>query len=204
MRGLANAVVGVGLGMFVAASGGAQDMRHAGDAVRGKALFESKGACLDCHRVRTSGSRFGPDLTDIGARAGNSAFLLGRAGRGGADGRGAAPGTGGAPDLGAARRAQDELERSLVDPAADILPQNRAVRLVTRGGQSITARLLNQDTFSLQLIDTKEQIISIPKSELREFAWIKDSPMPSYRDTFSSQERADVIAYLLSLKGITK
>ena len=38
----------------------------AGDAVRGKALFEGKGACLSCHRVRDKGSRKAPDLTDIG------------------------------------------------------------------------------------------------------------------------------------------
>lgn len=37
-----------------------------GDAGRGKALFEGKGDCLSCHRVKVTGSRSGPDLTSIG------------------------------------------------------------------------------------------------------------------------------------------
>jgi len=38
-----------------------------GDADRGRALFAGKGACLSCHRVAGEGSRFAPDLSDIGA-----------------------------------------------------------------------------------------------------------------------------------------
>ena len=38
----------------------------AGDATRGRAIFEGKGACLSCHRVDTRGRDIGPDLTDIG------------------------------------------------------------------------------------------------------------------------------------------
>lgn len=40
----------------------------AGDPVRGKTIFEGKGACLSCHRVGASGSRLGPSLTEIGKR----------------------------------------------------------------------------------------------------------------------------------------
>jgi mono/diheme cytochrome c family protein len=164
-----------------------------GDIARGQALFEGKGECLSCHRVQNRGSRFGPDLTDIGSRAGSVTS------------RGtASPFAPPAPDIGPAGRAHAELTRSLLDPGADILPQNRTVRLVTTTGETITARVLNQDTFSLQVIDTSERVRSIPKIELREFAFIKTSAMPSYRDKFSPQELADVIAYLMSLKGINK
>src|SRR5688572_30544313 len=37
-----------------------------GDAVRGRAIFEGKGACMDCHRVNGRGGRSGPDLSDVG------------------------------------------------------------------------------------------------------------------------------------------
>ena len=37
-----------------------------GDADRGRAIFEGKGGCLNCHRVRGNGSRLGPDLSDVG------------------------------------------------------------------------------------------------------------------------------------------
>ena len=39
-----------------------------GTPARGRVIFEGKGACLTCHRVRDNGSRLGPDLTDIAAQ----------------------------------------------------------------------------------------------------------------------------------------
>jgi putative heme-binding domain-containing protein len=38
----------------------------AGDAVRGRAIFEGTGRCLSCHRVNAVGRDVGPDLTDVG------------------------------------------------------------------------------------------------------------------------------------------
>jgi cytochrome c oxidase cbb3-type subunit III len=185
------------LAAILAAAVNAQNTE--GDAARGQALFDGKGACLDCHRVGTRGSRFGPDLTDIGARAGTAPFTRG----GGAPPARGEPGRGsGIPDAVDPVSARTELERTLVDPAAEILPTNRTVRLTTRDGETITARVLNQDTFSLQLIDTRERLLTIQRSDLRDFAWIKSSSMPSYRDKLTPQERADLIAYLLSLRGI--
>ena len=43
-----------------------EEPRLAGDAERGKALFEGKGECMDCHRIDGAGSRIGPDLSRIG------------------------------------------------------------------------------------------------------------------------------------------
>jgi putative heme-binding domain-containing protein len=39
-----------------------------GDADRGRALFEGKGACTTCHRVNHHGGRLGPDLSDVGRK----------------------------------------------------------------------------------------------------------------------------------------
>jgi len=36
---------------------------------------------------------------------------------------------------------------------------------------------------------------------LREFAFVEKSPMPSYKDKLSSQELADLVSFLASLKG---
>lgn len=106
------------------------------------------------------------------------------------------------PDLsrvGQVRRAR-ELEQSVVDPGAEVAPTNRFYRVVTRDGVTITGRLLNLDTFTVQLIDSKEQLRSFVKSNLREHGFTP-APMPSYRGTFSQQEVADVVSYLVSLKG---
>jgi putative heme-binding domain-containing protein len=103
-------------------------------------------------------------------------------------------------DIGAVRRST-ELERSILEPDAEIRAENRAVRAVTRNGATITGRLLNQDSFTLQLVDSNERLVSVAKSDLREYSLLKNSPMPSYRDKLSSQELADVVSYLASLKG---
>jgi putative heme-binding domain-containing protein len=103
-------------------------------------------------------------------------------------------------DIGKLRRAV-EIEQSLVAPNDEILPQNRSFRAVTRGGQMITGRLLNQDMFSIQIIDSNEKLLSLKRADLREAEFLKDSPMPSYRDKLSSTELANLVAYLASLKG---
>jgi hypothetical protein len=83
-----------------------------------------------------------------------------------------------------------------------MLPANRPVRAVTVDGKVITGRRLNEDTYTVQLIDEQERLLSLSKANLREFTVLKSTPMPSYKDKFSSQELADLEAYLLSLRGV--
>ena len=64
-----------------------------------------------------------------------------------------------------------------------------------------TGRLLNLDTFTVQLLDSKEQLRSFVKSDVRDHGFVEKSPMPSYKDKLSAQELADVVSYLVSLKG---
>jgi putative heme-binding domain-containing protein len=105
------------------------------------------------------------------------------------------------PDLSriGAQRSSSELEQSLLAPQAVVLQPNRFYRVVTREGATVTGRILSHDTFSVQMLDTKEQLRSFVKADLREHGFV-DSPMPSYRSTLSPQEIADVVGYLLSLK----
>jgi putative heme-binding domain-containing protein len=108
-----------------------------------------------------------------------------------------------APDLSdvGATRTADLLERTLLDPTAAMLPVNRSVRAVTKDGKVIAGRRLNEDTYTVELIDEHENLVALEKANLREYVVSKTSTMPSYKDTFSSQEIADVLAYLFSLKG---
>ncbi len=81
------------------------------------------------------------------------------------------------------------------------MPSNRFVRLVTRDGATITGRMLNQDAFTVQLLDSKEQLRTMQRSDLKEFAFIDKSPMPSYRGKLTPQEMMDLVSYLVSLQG---
>jgi putative heme-binding domain-containing protein len=101
-----------------------------------------------------------------------------------------------------ARRKRDDIERSIIDPNAEVLAENRYVLVVTRDGVAITGRILNEDTFTVQLIDSKEKLVSLQKADLRQFEFLKNSPMPSYRDKLSGNELSDLVGYLVSLKGL--
>jgi cytochrome c oxidase cbb3-type subunit III len=108
-----------------------------------------------------------------------------------------------APDLSdiGATRSAGSLLRSLIDPSSQMMPINRPVRAVTRDGKVINGRRLNEDTYSVQLIDDQERLVSLVKADLREYTILTVSPMPPYREKLSQDEISDVVAYLLSLKG---
>jgi putative heme-binding domain-containing protein len=103
-------------------------------------------------------------------------------------------------EIGAFRRLV-ELQRSIVDPGAEIRTDNRTVRVVTRQGATVTGRLLNQDTFTIQLLDSKERLVLLDKTNVKEYTVLKESPMPSYKDKLDTQELADLVSYLSSLRG---
>jgi len=103
-------------------------------------------------------------------------------------------------DIGS-QRSPGSLQRTLLDPSSQMMPINRPVRLVKKDGTVVNGRRLNEDTYSIQVIDEKERLHSILKTDLRESTIAKTSPMPSYKGTLSSDEIADLIGYLLSLKG---
>ena len=135
-----------------------------GDAKRGHDLFTSKG-CTNCHRVLGTGSRTGPDLTEIGSM-----------------------------------RKPKELEQSILDPDAEVTPNNRTFKAVTRDGATITGRVINRDSFSFQVIDSKERLLILEKSDLKEFSFSDKSAMPSYDGKLQPAEVADLVTYLMSLK----
>jgi quinoprotein glucose dehydrogenase len=108
-----------------------------------------------------------------------------------------------APDLSeiGTIRPVTELQEKLVDPNATIRAGNRYVEVVTRRGAKISGRLLNQDTFTIQLLDSNERLVSLMRADLRDVTFVKNSPMPSYRDKLTADEISDLVAYLVTLKG---
>jgi len=93
-----------------------------------------------------------------------------------------------------------EIEDSILNPTAVVQPDARTVRVTTNAGDVVTGRLLNQDTFTVQLVDAEEKLRSFDRKELRDFAFVA-SPMPSYAGKLSAQEIADLVRYLSSLQG---
>jgi cytochrome c oxidase cbb3-type subunit 3 len=111
-----------------------------------------------------------------------------------------------APDLSevGATRPLPELHQALLEPSATLRAGNRFFRVVTRDGQTIVGRLMNQDSFSIQMLDDKERLLSLQKSSLREYGFEKGSPMPSVQDTLTMQEVDDLVGYLVTLRGFPR
>lgn len=95
------------------------------------------------------------------------------------------------------------LERALLDPngTAAQMPESRYVRAVTNKGTIITGRRLNEDTYTIQLMDDHENLVTVEKDDLKSMTVLRDSPMPSLKGKFTDEQISDLVAYLASLKS---
>jgi putative heme-binding domain-containing protein len=136
-----------------------------GDAARGRALYDGKGGCAACHRVRGRGAITAPDLSGVG--------LV---------------------------RTVAALQRSLLDPTTAMVPANRPLRIVAKNGETIEGRRLNEDTYTVQLLDARGRLRSLAKTDIRTLTYGAASSMPSYATRFTPDEIADLVGYLASLR----
>ncbi len=142
-----------------------------GDAERGRVVYDTKGGCTACHIVNGQGIGIGPELSEVGQR-----------------------------------RGLEYLKESLLAPSAR-QPSTRgvagylAVRLRTAGGL-IEGMRINEDAFSIQIRDLSGTIHSFDKSEIEQLEKVfGHSLMPQYRVVLTDGELADIVSYLMSLKG---
>jgi putative heme-binding domain-containing protein len=87
-------------------------------------------------------------------------------------------------------RSPAAIQQALLDPSSMMMPINRPVRLVTKDGRTITGRRMNEDTFTIQLLTEKEQLLTVQKSDLKEFTILKTASMPSFKDKLNPQQLA--------------
>jgi putative heme-binding domain-containing protein len=108
------------------------------------------------------------------------------------------------PDLSSigSRRTAASLRESITDPAAEVSEDFLPVRIVTRGGKQAQGIRVNEDTFTIQIIEPSGRFSSFNKDSLSKLEIrIGESAMPSYKAVFSESELRDVVAYLSSLRG---
>lgn len=97
------------------------------------------------------------------------------------------------------KRDPEKLKTSIVDPDAEVLPENRYVSVVLKDGTTVKGRILNHDAMSVQLIDTKENLRSFLTSAIRGYTILTKGLMP--KANLSDEQVSDIVAYLSSLKG---
>ena len=137
----------------------------AGDARRGKDLFDNKGGCSQCHKVDRIGGRLAPNLSDIGAR-----------------------------------RSARYLRLAVLRPHDTVLPQYWTLQAVTKQGEKVSGTRLNEDSYSFQVLDGSGRLVSLFKSELKEYELVKTTSMPAYEGRLSAAEVTDLVAYLSTLR----
>ena len=146
-----------------------------GDAAHGKELFYGAAACGTCHMVNGKGGRLGPDLSSTGSA--RSVEYLSES----------------------LRSPSRRLALGLAEPLKDYSQEYETATVVTSDGTKLQGVILNEDSFTVQMMDTREQLRSFEKSKLRSYEKSRESLMPAYdAKTLPDKELKDLIAFLLA------
>jgi len=150
-----------------------------GDQARGEALFFGTARCSTCHIVNGRGGRLGPELTKVGS-ARSRAYLVD-----------------------SIRQPAKQLTeiRSL---GSDSLKYD-TVTAVTSDGQTIVGVPMNEDTFTIQLMDMSERVHSLDKKTLKSFKHENRSLMPAYdASRLPDADLDNLVAYLQTLRSTAR
>jgi cytochrome c oxidase cbb3-type subunit 3 len=98
-------------------------------------------------------------------------------------------------------RAPPNLQASILRPDEEIDPGYWTVEAVDKNGKIYSGIRLNEDTYSIQLLDVNENLHSLAKNDLQTLTVDKKkSRMPAYAEVFTATELDDLVAYLYSLQ----
>jgi putative heme-binding domain-containing protein len=146
-----------------------------GDAARGKELFYKSAACGSCHMVNGKGGRFGPDLTTTGAS--RSVEYLTES----------------------VRVPSRRLAQGLSESLKDFSQEYETAAAVTPDGTLWEGVILNEDSFTVQMMDRSEHLHFFEKAKLRSYQKSRASQMPVYDEkSLPEKDLKDLIAFLLA------
>src|SRR5579872_7030336 len=147
-----------------------------GNAAHGKELFYGDANCSLCHMVQGKGGRLGPELTGVGASRTREAIID------------------------SVRNPSRRLAWGLTEATKEFPQEYESVTAVTDDGKQIKGVTLNEDNFTVQIMDSDERIHLLEKDKLRSFQKSRQSVMPPYGvSSLSDQELEDVVAFLVSV-----
>src|SRR5271165_7192945 len=147
-----------------------------GNAAHGKELFYGDANCSLCHMVEGKGGRVGPELTSVGGSRTRESIID------------------------SVRNPSRRLAWGLTEATKEFPQEYESVTVVTSNGKEIKGVALNEDNFSVQMMDANEQIYSLEKDKLRSFRKSRESIMPTYDSSLlSDKDLEDIVAYLTSV-----
>ena len=98
------------------------------------------------------------------------------------------------------RREPEELMSDLRTPDEDVAPRWWTLRVTQSDGSMLEGLRMNEDTFSMRLMDDDENLWSLSKSDVRSYDRVKTSTMPTVDGALTDAEVDDLVAYLFSLR----
>jgi len=98
------------------------------------------------------------------------------------------------------RRSPEELLSDMLNPHADVAPRWWTIRVTDKNGLVREGLRMNEDSFSVRIIDDDANLWSYPKNQIASLERVEASTMPSYTQTLSDSEVDDLVAYLFSLR----
>ena len=98
------------------------------------------------------------------------------------------------------RRNPDELVSDIIDPHQDVAPRWWTIKVTGADGVAREGLRMNEDSFSLRIMDDDSNLWSYPKSQIESYERLQESTMPSYAQTLTDSEVDDLVAYLFSLR----
>jgi putative heme-binding domain-containing protein len=155
---------------------GVKATQASGNAAHGKELFYGDANCSLCHMVEGKGGRLGPELTGVGGSRTRAAIID------------------------SVRNPSRRLAWGLTESTKEFPQEYETITVVTADGKEIKGVVLNEDNFSVQIMDTSEQIHLLEKNKLRSFKKSRESMMPQYSaDILSDKDLDDIVAFLTSV-----
>jgi cytochrome c oxidase cbb3-type subunit III len=147
-----------------------------GNVAHGKELFYGNAACSTCHMIQGKGGRLGPDLSTTGS-ARSTEYLVE-----------------------SLRYPSRRLAQGISEAMKEFSQEYETVTVVTADGTKFMGVVLNEDNFTLQMMDTRDQLHLFEKDKLRSYEKSRESLMPAYdQKMLSDKDLQDVIAYLLAV-----
>ena len=100
-----------------------------------------------------------------------------------------------------ARRSAAFLRQTLLEPAATLPDDFQYIAVTPASGAAVRGIRVNEDSFTIQLKDSRGRFHSFRKSEVKELRRLaKETPMPAFEGQLSAGELDDLVAYLAGLR----
>ncbi len=127
--------------------------------------------------VEGKGGRLGPDLTGVGGSRTRASIID------------------------SIRNPSRRLAWGLTESTKEFPQEYESVTAVTADGKTITGVTLNEDSFTVQIMDSGEHIHLLEKDTLKSFQKSRESAMPKYSpDVLSDKEVDDIVAFLATVE----